>query len=332
MNRSTTCASSRHCRWSSLPSLADGLFYGLARHVDLAGIQTAGLYPAGSSAGPAPAPTVATIAPLSGPVTGGTPVTITGTGFVDGASVTVGGAQVTNVVVANPTTITANTPAHAPGTVDVVVTNPDGQSSNSKPFIYCSYTIAEINTSFEEHGGTDGEISVTTTSVCSWTAATSTPWIHSIEATPPSTLGSGTVKFSVRENPSAETRELGSSQLPVRRLTSNRRGVPPVNCGADYNDRNVAVMFIPDTFLEDPDGRRDLLLHRVARQFYCSHPDEYHSLVFFTTFAQEASDLAFFQHVRTNNVTGLGVGPRRYVRCLGVVRNNQSWCGSWREP
>ena len=174
--------------------------------------------PAGSSAGPAPAPTVATIAPLSGPVTGGTPVTITGTGFVDGASVTVGGAQVTNVVVANPTTITANTPAHAPGTVDVVVTNPDGQSSNSKPFIYCSYTIAEINTSFEEHGGTDGEISVTTTSVCSWTAATSTPWIHSIEATPPSTLGSGTVKFSVRENPSAD-RVLEPSQLPVRRLS-----------------------------------------------------------------------------------------------------------------
>jgi hypothetical protein len=73
-------------------------------------------------------PTVTSIAPTSGPIAGGTSVTITGTNFVAGATVTIGGTPATGVTVVNVTTITATTPAHATGAVDVIVANADGQS------------------------------------------------------------------------------------------------------------------------------------------------------------------------------------------------------------
>jgi hypothetical protein len=74
------------------------------------------------------APTVTGIAPTSGPAAGGTSVTITGTGFVAGATVSLGGTAATGVTVVNATTITATTPAHSAGAVNVTVTNPDSQS------------------------------------------------------------------------------------------------------------------------------------------------------------------------------------------------------------
>jgi len=73
------------------------------------------------------APTVTTISPSSGVVTGGTMVTITGTGFVEGTTVTIGGNPATDITVASATSITAKTPAGKVGDNDVVVTNPDGQ-------------------------------------------------------------------------------------------------------------------------------------------------------------------------------------------------------------
>jgi hypothetical protein len=77
---------------------------------------------------PPGAPAVSGVVPASGQVTGGDVVTITGTGFVTGATVTFGGVAVTGVTVVDPITITATTPAHAAGPVNVVVTNPDTQT------------------------------------------------------------------------------------------------------------------------------------------------------------------------------------------------------------
>src|SRR5882724_5372834 len=74
---------------------------------------------------PAPAPTVATITPTSGTTNGGTAVTITGTGFLAGATVKMGGTSATVLAVVNSTLITATAPAHIAGAVDVVVTNTD---------------------------------------------------------------------------------------------------------------------------------------------------------------------------------------------------------------
>jgi plastocyanin len=74
------------------------------------------------------APTVTGVSPSSGTTAGGIAVTITGTGFAAGATVSFGGSAATGVVVSSATSITATTPAHAAGAVDVVVTNSDGQN------------------------------------------------------------------------------------------------------------------------------------------------------------------------------------------------------------
>ncbi len=72
-------------------------------------------------------PTIDSIAPTSGSPTGGTPVVITGTGFLPGATVTIGCSAATAVIVVNATTITAATPACPNGsTGDVTVVNTDG--------------------------------------------------------------------------------------------------------------------------------------------------------------------------------------------------------------
>ena len=75
-----------------------------------------------------PAPTVSAITPNSGTANGGTAVTITGTGFLAGATVKLGGTAATGVTVVSSTSITATTPAHAAGAVSVVVTNTDAQA------------------------------------------------------------------------------------------------------------------------------------------------------------------------------------------------------------
>ena len=69
------------------------------------------------------APTVSGRQPNSGPAAGGTAVTITGTNFAAGATVTFGGTAATNVTVVNSTTITATTPAGSAGAVTVTVTS-----------------------------------------------------------------------------------------------------------------------------------------------------------------------------------------------------------------
>lgn len=64
------------------------------------------------------------LTPNQGTFAGGTPVTITGSGFVDGATVAFDGVAATEVVVVNSTTITCVTPPHAAEAVDVTVENP----------------------------------------------------------------------------------------------------------------------------------------------------------------------------------------------------------------
>ena len=67
-------------------------------------------------------PLLSAIAPASGGIGGGATVTLTGTGFVTGATVSVGGVSCTNVQVVSSTTLRCTTGAHAAGTGDVVVT------------------------------------------------------------------------------------------------------------------------------------------------------------------------------------------------------------------
>jgi IPT/TIG domain/Bacterial Ig-like domain (group 3)/Putative Ig domain len=86
-----------------------------------------------------PAPTVGSISPNSGPAAGGTSVTITGSNFQAGATVFFGGVAALSATISSATRIQVVTPAHAAGTVDVVVQNPDLQTSTlSGGFAYNS--------------------------------------------------------------------------------------------------------------------------------------------------------------------------------------------------
>jgi hypothetical protein len=72
-------------------------------------------------------PTLTIVNPNFGPVAGFTPVTLTGTGFLTGATVEFGGVAAVNTVVVSATSITTESPPNASGgAVDVKVTNTDG--------------------------------------------------------------------------------------------------------------------------------------------------------------------------------------------------------------
>jgi len=104
-----------------------------------------------------PPPTVTSISPAIGPVTGGTAITITGENFQDGATVTIGGNDATEVVFVSETQMTAVTPGASAGVANVVVTNPDSQSDTlSAGFTYIPppTVTAILPTSAPVTGGT----------------------------------------------------------------------------------------------------------------------------------------------------------------------------------
>ena len=77
-----------------------------------------------------PGPTVTAIAPTSGDAATATPFALTGTDFVAGASIAIGGVAATGVNVTGPTAASATTAALSPGTLnDVMLVNPDTQSA-----------------------------------------------------------------------------------------------------------------------------------------------------------------------------------------------------------
>ena len=92
-----------------------------------------------------PAPTVTAISPSSGLTSGGTSVTITGTGFIGATGVTFGATAAASYTVNSATRITATSPAGS-GTVGVVITTPDGTSATSaaSQFTYKS-SIADLS-------------------------------------------------------------------------------------------------------------------------------------------------------------------------------------------
>jgi hypothetical protein len=79
-----------------------------------------------------PSPTVKKLSPKTGPATGGTPVTITGTNFTGATAVKFGAAGASNLKVNSATSLTADSPAGTKGTVNVTVTTPNGTSANAK--------------------------------------------------------------------------------------------------------------------------------------------------------------------------------------------------------
>ncbi len=110
--------------------------------------------------------TVSSAVPNSGPVSGGTVVTVNGANFQKGATVAFGGNAAASVTFVSTTQLQATTPPQATaGSVDVVVTNPDGQAAAlSQGFTYLGSPFG---------GGLTGSPGATATQfVLTYTAAT----------------------------------------------------------------------------------------------------------------------------------------------------------------
>ena len=104
-------------------------------------------------------PTVSSVTPNTGSTSGGTAVTIAGTNFAAGATVTFGSAAATNVVVTNSTTITTTTPAGSVGAVTVTVTNTGSQNGSlANGYTYASVPTPTAPTNFTAVGGGPGPI------------------------------------------------------------------------------------------------------------------------------------------------------------------------------
>ncbi|MBI5295731.1 MAG: IPT/TIG domain-containing protein [Chloroflexi bacterium] len=87
-----------------------------------------------------PAPTITGITPNTGPTSGGTSVTITGTNLTGGAF-TFGGTSATCTVALDGLSATCTSPAHTAGPVDVVVTTPGGPATSTGGFTYLPGSI-----------------------------------------------------------------------------------------------------------------------------------------------------------------------------------------------
>ncbi|MBQ1497337.1 MAG: tandem-95 repeat protein [Sphingomonas sp.] len=95
------------------------------------------------------APTVTSISPTAGPTSGGTTVTITGTGFsaANPTGAVKFGATLATYTINNNTQITATSPASLAGTYDVTVATPGGTSATSAADQY-TYIAAPVASSF----------------------------------------------------------------------------------------------------------------------------------------------------------------------------------------
>ena len=91
------------------------------------------------------APTITSVAPSAGPISGGQGVTINGTNLSTATAVTFGGAAATSFTVLSDTSITAIVPAHPAGTVDVVVTTAAGKVTAPGAYSFMDSAIPALS-------------------------------------------------------------------------------------------------------------------------------------------------------------------------------------------
>jgi IPT/TIG domain/FG-GAP repeat len=98
-------------------------------------------------------PKVSSIEPASGLATGGTEVTIKGSGFIEGASVNIGG-EAQEVHVLSGTELTAKTPSSEAGGYEVVVADGNGTSSGGPTYTYTEpVTVTSLEPGSGERAG-----------------------------------------------------------------------------------------------------------------------------------------------------------------------------------
>ena len=97
-------------------------------------------------------PVVTMVSPTTGPNSGGTLVTITGTDLAGATAVVFGSTAVTSFISDSPTSIIVSSPAGA-GTVNVTVVTPAGTSAASSVDQFSYFASQEIPTSLSGVGG-----------------------------------------------------------------------------------------------------------------------------------------------------------------------------------
>ncbi|MGA8182229.1 MAG: IPT/TIG domain-containing protein [Terriglobia bacterium] len=140
------------------------------------------------------------VSPISGPAAGGTTVTISGSDFQTGVSVTFGGLGATSVSRTNSSTLVAVTPVHSSASVTVTVTNPSGDSATlPSGFTYHSidllwsapststiaiagYNVYRGNTSAGPFGLLNGSSPLATTSFIDATVEGGTTYYYEVKS------------------------------------------------------------------------------------------------------------------------------------------------------
>ena len=174
---------------------------------------------------PTPTVSITGVSPSSGTTAGGTSGTISGSGFEAGATVTFGGVTAT-VSAVSATSMSAITPAHAAGTVDVAVANPDGtRATASGAFTYTapSFTLTASPTSRNTKRGNSTSYSIAVTPQGGFTGTVTfgvsgLPSGTSASFSPTSITTSGTTKMTVATTPSAPR---GTYKLTVTGVSGN---------------------------------------------------------------------------------------------------------------
>jgi IPT/TIG domain-containing protein len=171
-----------------------------------------------------PTPTVTSITPNSGTTLGGTPVTITGANFTGATAVTIGGVPATGVTVNGSGTISATTPAHAPGPASVVVTTPGGTGTGTNLFTYVT-PLPAVSAISPISGTTAGGTPVTITGA-NFTGATAVT-IGGVPATGVTVSGSGTISATTPAHAPGPASVVVTTPGGTGTVTGNYTYVPP---------------------------------------------------------------------------------------------------------
>lgn len=208
---------------------------------------TSASFSGGPTTNPSAQPIVSSVSPSTGSPSGGTVVTITGSGFVPGATVLFGGQTATNVVVVGMTSITAVTPASAAGPVTVLVSNAAGSVGGLNSAFTYTLTAPVLSAIAPSTGFTGGGTVVTLTGTGFVTGATVTfgglaasnvsvvSPTQIVATTPPGTVGSAVVLVT---NPGGLISGLASGF--AYSVTSTPAPTPPASTGGAISVASVS--------------------------------------------------------------------------------------------
>src|SRR5690606_30896510 len=177
-------------------------------------------------------PTITEIDWTTGSEVGGLGVTVTGTGLTGATSLTFDGYAATSVNVVNATTVTAVTPAHVAGAVDVAIATPEGEATLINGFIYVATAVGQrafggIIAALDEATRTSTSSPRWRTTARQFSGAASEPLLDRAPRARP-------MAQRTRRPSSQRSATMAESPMPHKSATTTRsthRGTPPARPG-----------------------------------------------------------------------------------------------------